>query len=145
MLTTKNKSRAHTRKKRRGAAVVETALCLPVIVILMFATLEICAGIYLKESLSIAAYEGARTGVKRRSTRAQVISRVEDILAARNVTLGSGGRITVAPTDLSTLDILDPITVTITAPTADNSAFVFNHLANRNITATVKMAREFDH
>lgn len=111
----------------------------------MFATLEISAGFYLKESLTIASYEGARTGVKRRATRAQVVQRVEDILAARNVTLGSTGTITVTPNDLSTLDTLDPLTVTVSAPTADNSAFIFNYMANRTITTSVRMAREFDH
>lgn len=111
----------------------------------MFGTLEISAGYYLKESLTIAAYEGARTGAKRRATRDQVVARVNDILAARNVNLGSTGQIIVDPSDLSTLDALDPLTVTVRAPTTGNSALIFDSVANRNITATVKMAREFDH
>ena len=132
------------RRSRFGAAAVEAALCIPVIIILMFGTLEISAGFFLKESLTIAAYEGARTGVKRRATRAQVEARVQDILDARNVSLGESGSITVTPSDLSTLDALDPLTVVIRAPSAGNSALIFDSLTNRTITATVKMAREFD-
>ncbi|QEG20859.1 TadE/TadG family type IV pilus assembly protein [Mariniblastus fucicola] len=133
------------KRSRRGAAVVEAALCIPVIIILMFGTLEISSAYYLKESLTIAAYEGARTGAKRRATRQQVVTRVQDILAARNVTLGDEGSIVVEPNDLSTLDALDPLTVTVKAPTSGNSAIIFDSVANRIVTAQVKIAREFDH
>lgn len=142
--STSKHSRLVHRRSRRGAAVVEAALCIPVIIVLMFGTLEISAGYYLQESLTIAAYEGARTGAKRRATRQQVITRVEDILAARNVDLGNSGSITVSPSDLSTLDALDPLTVTVQAPSTGNSVLIFDALASRTITATVKMAREFD-
>ena len=147
MFPTLKRKQCNTRtlRNRSGAAVVEAALCIPLIIILMFGTLEISAGYYLKESLTIAAYEGARTGVKRRATKDQVVQRVKDILEARNVSLGQNGRITVTPDDLTTLETLDPLTVTVSAPSADNSAFIFNALANRSIDASVKMAREFDH
>jgi len=115
--------RPHQRS-RRGAAIVEAALCIPIIILLMFGTLEICAGIHLKESLTIAAFEGARTGAKRQATRAQVEQRVRDILAARNVNLGDTGSIEVRPQDLSTLDAKEPLTVIVSAPSAGNSAVV---------------------
>jgi Flp pilus assembly protein TadG len=134
------------RRSRKGAAVVEAALCIPVIVILMLGTVEVSSRFYLKESLTIAAYEGARTGAKRRATNAQVIQRVEDILAARNVDLGASGTITVTPNDLTTLNALDPLTVTVTCPPAGNCSMVFDGIvATSNMTATVKIAREFDH
>lgn len=142
---TRRRSSLIHRRSRSGAAVVEAALCIPVIILLMFGTLEISAGFYLKESLTIAAYEGARTGAKRRATRAQVLARVNDILVARNVQLGSSGSIVVTPNDLSTLSALQPLTVTVRAPTTGNSALIFDSIANRNVTATVRMAREFDH
>lgn len=130
---------------RKGTAVVETALCIPVIIILMLGTVEVSSRFYLKESLTIAAYEGARTGAKRRATKDDVINRVEDILAARNVSLGASGSITVTPNDLSSLRTLDPFTVTVTAPSSGNCTMVFNGIADQDITGIVKMAREFDH
>lgn len=144
-IKTARRLRDRSNRDRSGAAVVEAAICIPVIIILMFATLEISAGFYLQQSLTIAAYEGARIGAKRRATRDQVIERVEDILAARNVTLGSQGQITVTPSDLSTLATLEPLTVTVEAPSSGNCTFIFNSMANRQLSATVKMAREFDH
>ena len=138
------KKQPGSRRARLGAAAVEAALCIPVIIILMFGTLEISSGFYLKESLTIAAYEGARTGAKRRATSGQVRARVLDILAARNVSLGDSGVITITPGDLTTLDALEPLTVTVEVPSAGNSALIFDSLANRTINASVRMAREFD-
>ena len=42
------------------------------------------------------------------------------------------------------LDALDPITVRIVAPAADNATPIFRHLINRNIEARATMVREFD-
>jgi Flp pilus assembly protein TadG len=136
-------------RSRNGAAVVEAAICIPMIIILMFGTLEICAGFYLKESLTIAAYEGARTGAKRGATVQDVRDRVNNILNARNVNM-NGGSIQIRDesgntlTDLADLAALEPFSVSVAARSASNSAFVFNALANRQISGTVTIAREFD-
>lgn len=134
---------------RRGAAAVEAAICFPLIIILMMGTLEVCAGIYLKESVTICAFEGVRVGVRRRATRDMVIDRIKEVLTDRQVVLptdssGNPEGIEVIPEDFSTLRELDPITVRITAPTAGNSLFIFDNLANRNVVAEVTMVREFN-
>lgn len=130
---------------RRGAAAVEAAFCFPLIIILMMGTLEICAGIYLKESVSICAFEGCRVGIRRRSTRNQVIARVKEVLADRQVVLPNDSAIEVLPdVDWSTLNELDQITVRITAPTAGNSLYIFDSLVNRNVVSQVTMVREFN-
>ncbi|MEL7497534.1 MAG: TadE family protein [Planctomycetota bacterium] len=134
---------------RRGAAAVEAAICFPLIIILMMGTLEICAGIYLKESLSICAFEGCRVGVRRRATREMVLARVNEVLADRQVVLptdGSGNAVgvEVLPTDWSGLRELDQITVRITAPTQGNSLYIFDSMVNRNVTSQVTMVREFN-
>ena len=43
--------------------MVELAICLPVLILLLFGTIEACAIIYLNQSLKIAAYEGARVSL----------------------------------------------------------------------------------
>lgn len=106
-------------------------------------TLEICSGIYLKESLSICCFEGARAGVRRRATREMVLDRVAEALADRQVTVPDGA-IEVLPEDFSTLNELDPITVRVTAPTQGNSLYIFDSLFNRNVSSQVVMVREFD-
>lgn len=124
-------------------------MCIPVVIILMLGTLEVCSGIYLAESLTICSYEACRAGVRRRATYDDVYARAVEALADRNVTLptnddGESVGIVIEPSDFSTLKSLDPIKVTITAPTAGNSLYIFDTLVNRNLTASVSMVREFD-
>lgn len=135
---------------RRGVAAVEAAICFPLIIILMMGTLEICAGIYLKESVSICCFEGCRVGIRRRATRDEVIARVREVLADRQVILGTNGDgsqvgVEVLPdVDWSTLNEMDQITVRITAPTRGNSLYIFDTLVNRDVSSSVTMVREFN-
>ena len=50
--------------RRRGVAASELAVCLPVIVLLVLAMIEACTMIFLKQSLTVAAYEGVRTAIE---------------------------------------------------------------------------------
>jgi hypothetical protein len=126
---------------RRGAAVVEAAVCGGIVVLLTFATLEVCSSIYLRESVTVAAYEGARVGVKRKATRQDSIDQANNILSARGV---SGGRVSVTPADFSALSALDPITVTVRAPINENAFFVGKFLAGKTMRGRLSMFREFD-
>ena len=130
-----------SRTTRSGVAAVEAALCIPLILILMLGTLEITSGLYLRESLSVCSFEACRTGTRRRSTAADVQARATEVLADRGVT---GATVTITPSNFDTLGALDPFTVEISAPTAGNSIFVFDNLANRTIQSSVTMVREFD-
>lgn len=129
------------RRVRSGAAAVEAAFCIPVVILLMFGTLEVCSGIFLNESLKIVAYEGARVGVRRGATFEMVQARCEEILSARNVT---GGEISIAPSDFDTLSALEPISVTVEAPYSGNGGFVSRLLVGRSASGSVSMMREFD-
>ena len=73
------------RNKRLGAAIVEMAICLPVIVLLTFGTIELASGLFLKQTLTSAAHEGALAGMRLDATEAIVRERVELILAVREV------------------------------------------------------------
>ncbi len=108
---------------------------------MMFGTLETCSGLFLKETLTIAAFEGARVGVRRRATAEMVQDRCEEVLDERGVI---GYSVIIEPADFSNLDALDTITVTVRAPTAGNSLYVFDFLAGKNASAQVSMVREFD-
>lgn len=70
---------------RAGVAAAELAVCLPVLFLVIFGSIEACNAIFLRQALNEAAYEGAMVGLKRNSTSAQIQQRVEEILAARNV------------------------------------------------------------
>lgn len=75
-----------SRSSRRAAAAVETALLMPLLVLLAFGSIELSNMVFLKQSLSIAAYEGARMATRPGATKAQADTRVREVLASRNVT-----------------------------------------------------------
>ena len=70
-----------------------------------------------------------------------VQARATEVLADRGVT---GATVTITPSSFDALSSLDQFTVAISAPTAGNSIFIFDNLANRTIQSSVTMVREFD-
>ena len=126
----------------RGAAAVECAFCVPLVILLMFGTLSVCSDMYLKQTLTIAAFEGARTGVRRHGNRQGVEAAVQNILDARGVV---DAEITIVPEDFTTLNALDEIEVQVAVPAKDNTFYAWGLLGSgREIAAKVVMAREFD-
>ena len=121
---------------RKGASSVEAAFCIPVLLLLMLGTLEICSGIFLRESLKIATYEGARSGVRRGGTPEMVRATVEEVLTARGV---QGGQVTVEPNNFAGMEALEPITVTVSAPSDMNSRFNFEFLLGGQISARLSL------
>ena len=77
--------RRPSHRSRRAVATVEFAICLPALIALTIGTIDICSMLFLKESITLAAYEGARRGVGRDRTNADVISRVQEFLDERNI------------------------------------------------------------
>ena len=135
------RKRVHSRNKNLGVAAVETALCVTALIPIMFGTLEICSGYYLQESLTIAAYEGARTAARQDSTPEDVREYVTELLDDRGVDIVDGN-IVITPASFENRRELNPVTITISVPTANNSIFVFQHLANRTLVAEVTFAFE---
>ena len=107
----------------------------------MLGTLEISAGLYLRESLSVCCFEACRVGTRRGATAEDVLARAEEVLADRDVV---NANVILTPNNYESLNSLDQITVQIIAPTAGNSIFIFDNLTNRSIQASVTMIREFD-
>ncbi len=130
-----------SRNKRRGVAAVEAAICIVVMFPILFATLEICNAFFLQESLTIAAYEGARTAARQDADPAAVRQYVNQLLNDRGVDTSSVD-IRIDPANFENQPALDPVTVTIDCQTADNSVYVFGYFANRTLTASVSFAFE---
>jgi len=137
---------------RDGNVLVETALVIPIILSIMFATLEICSGYYVQESISIASYEGARFAAREYGRvrlenepafqESDVTDYVTEILTARGVTNEAEIIVDLNGETFDTIDVLEPIRITVSCPTAGNSTLVFNGLANRTLTASAVFAAE---
>ncbi len=59
---------------------------MPLLVLLAFGSIELSNMVFLKQSLSIAAYEGARMATRPGATQTQADTRIREVLAARSVT-----------------------------------------------------------
>ena len=133
--------------RRRGAEVVELALVLPVILLIIFSTLEVCDHAFLLQKLKIAASEGAVAAISKTATRADVEEAVQGYLEARGVDYGSniGSAVTVTP-DPTLAQTLTPITVSVAVPNDENSRIgvLYRFIAGQSSTGTVTMFKEFE-
>ncbi len=136
------------RSRRRGGAAVEAALTLPLILLLITATIELSTAIYLKESLTVAAYEGARVAVTRKATDASVIARIQQVYTERGISTGGvqvAQKVEISPA-ANAAQKLEPITITVSAPTAGNCVVPFRWLqfvTPEEMSATVVMRKEY--
>lgn len=128
------------RKKRRGAAIVELAITLPVFVLILMGTIEATSMIFLQQSLQIAAYEGARISLVPTSELENVNEGCHLILTGRGV---DNFTTSVSPSSFPTQPYGTAITVTVTAPCADNSLFTPWFYAGKTLTADCTMMKEF--
>jgi Flp pilus assembly protein TadG len=128
------------RQTRRGVAATEFAVCLPLIMILLLGTLEASTMIFPKQSLSIAAYEGARTSITANATSSDVAAACNRILTQRNV---AGPSIAVSPNPLETQPVRSWITVTVSAPASSNSVIQGLFYCSHTVSAHASMMKEY--
>lgn len=95
--------------------------------------------IYLKQTLSIAAYEGVRTAISPGATAADVRADCNQVLSDRRVV---GGTVTVRPSNISSLNPGDYVDVTVTAPCAGNTVVPNRFYRGRTLSATASMMIE---
>lgn len=133
----KNRTRDPSRF-RRAAAVIETAVMLPIIIVLLFTSLELANGIFLKQAVTIAAYEGARSATRSGGTNENATTRISDVLTARAITNYTAS---ISPMVTSNTPRGTAVTVTVTA---DASSYTLNPLRllhNRRFEKRVNMVR----
>lgn len=106
------------RARRKGLAAAEAAVCIPFVVVFALASIEACSMIYLKQSVTIAAYEGARTGNALGATSSDVDSVCQQIFADRGI---SGATVQTTPSEISTASSGQYFSVSCSAPCAGNS------------------------
>lgn len=126
-------------RHRRAAAAVEFAVCLPVLVLLVFGSIEASSFIFLKQSLAVGAYEGVRTAIRDDGTSADARTRAENILSARGVNDFS---ITFPNGESLDIDRGDEVVIEVSAPTQTNSPLAGQFITNRTITSRVVMVKE---
>ncbi|MEM7477388.1 MAG: TadE/TadG family type IV pilus assembly protein [Planctomycetota bacterium] len=130
-------------ENRSGVATIECVLCLPVLFIITFATIDLCSAMFLKETLTIAAYEGARVGSASGGTDALAVSRIEEILDERGITYDATS-VSFAGASFDDADTLELVTVTVQVPCASNLPVTSAQLfSGQFLSASVTLRKQF--
>ena len=130
-------------RQRSGLATVEFALVLPVLITLTLGTIDLCSMMFLRESAVLAAYEGARQGVGRGRTDADVVDRVTEFLDERGVQY-SGNVCSISAPGFGAAETLENVTVTVTIPTEGNLILASEMISGLEVTANVTMRKEYE-
>jgi hypothetical protein len=112
---------------------------MPVIMVIVFASIEACSMVFLKIDLQTTAYETARVAVTPTGTTDNAIGRGNEVLTQRNV---SGGSIQINPSSAESAPVGGLITVTVTAPVDSNRVIAGWFFSGGNLTSTCAMVRE---
>jgi Flp pilus assembly protein TadG len=130
----------HNAKPRRGIAVVELAVALPVFVLILLATIETCTMIFLQQTLKIAAHEGVRAAVVPGSTSTNVTNTASAFLMQRSV---NATTITITPSNYTNLPYGTALQVQVSAPCNSNCVFPPLFYSGRIVTGASTMMKEF--
>ncbi len=125
--------------RRRGAAALEFAVCLPMLLLVTFGIIETCDAIFLKQSLILAAQEGARVAVVPGATTTNVRFQVELILRARGVQEES---ISITPANFPSAPFGSLITVNVVARIDRNSNSYLGLMTGRRVNGSCTMMME---
>ena len=122
---------------RRGAVLVEFALCVPVLLLSMFAIIEFCRVLELQHAVRQAAFEGARAGLTLDSTTSGVQTAATSALAAVGVT---NGTITISPNPLTYTS--PTVSVTVSVPGYGHGWYTHFFAGASAVSATIVLDRE---
>jgi TadE-like protein len=124
---------------RRAAAAAELAICLPLIVFLLLASLEACSMIFLDHSLTIASYEGVRVAINYDGNNPNTITRCNQILTNRGV---HGATISLNPSNVANVNRGDRITITVSAPCSANAILPLWFYSGKTLSSATTMVKE---
>ena len=137
--TNRVRRRPRRRQNTRGVAAAELAVCLPIIVLLVIGTIEACSALFLKQALTVAAYEGVRTAIDENATSSSVQAACDQILADRRI---KGATVALKPSNIAALKPGEFIDITVSAPCASNSLVPTTFYRGRTLSATASMMIE---
>ncbi len=133
------RTRGPQESTRRAAAAAELAICLPLIVFLLLASLEACSMIFLDHSLTITSYEGVRVAINYDGTNAAVLARCNQIITDRGVT---GASVAISPTNVANASRGDHVTITVSAPCNANALLPLWFYSGKTLASSTTMVKE---
>ena len=136
------KRKHHQRKavrNRQGAAVVEFAVCLPLIVLIMLGSIEAANMLFLRQALVQASYEGAKAAIRLDADNFDVEEVATFVAEGRRL---EGFTVETIPADITTVAQGDFIRVRTSAPVNSNSFISGTVFRNLALDAEAVMVKE---
>jgi Flp pilus assembly protein TadG len=125
---------------RRGGAVLETAIVLPVLLSLAFGTVEFGYYFFVKNTLQGAAREGARAAIISTATNTDVTTAVSGVMSAAGI---ASYTTSTTPATISGVASGTSITVTVTCTWSNVGLRPLGLIpANKTVVGTAVMRRE---
>jgi len=90
---------------RRGGALIELVIILPVLFIVILGSVDICNNIFVKQFLTEVTYQGALEGTISTVSETEVIDSVRSYLEARGI---ENAAISVQGVDSTSFDLVQP-------------------------------------
>ncbi|MCC9644308.1 pilus assembly protein [Rhodopirellula sp. JC740] len=134
-----NSRNVRSREQRSGVAAVEFAVCLPVLLLLVFGSIEASSMIFLKQSLNVAAYESTREAIRDGRSNADAEARARAVLDSRGIV---GYRIEFPNGESLDADRAAEVITSVTASSANNSPLLGRFLTDRQITVQTVMLKQ---
>ncbi len=125
------------KKRSQGAITVEVALCLPILLTVLFGSYELARANMMLHSTESAAYEGARVGIIPGATPQSVRDSVGHVLRSVGVTQFN---VQITPPVLTNAD--EEIEVEVTVPFRENLAIPTFFIRDPVFTGTCTLRRE---
>lgn len=136
----KPKTYARSAKRRRGgAAVVEFAVCLPIIILIVLGSIEAASMLFLRQALIQSAYEGAKVAIRNDGNNSDALAAIENVAAGRRI---QGVVVSFSPEIVSDVNPGELVTVSIEAPGDSNSIVPFGPFKNQTVSAQAVMVKE---
>lgn len=127
------------RHPRRGAAAVEAAVTLPILVVIAMGTIETCSVIFTKQALQSAASECVREAAKPSATTTSVGDKLNQFAARRNL---ANVTLTMTPANPATLRPGDTLTVRVSLP-YDGLGFIVSTFSQSDVSAECTAVKSF--
>lgn len=127
------------RRNRQGAAVVEFAVCLPLIVMIVLGTLEASSLLFAKQAIVQSAYEAAIVASKHDGTPTKAIDAASRVALGRKI---NQVQVNFDPSNFAALPSGTILTVTVSAPAASNRLLNSNLIGATTVSATAVMVKE---
>ncbi|RMF45381.1 MAG: pilus assembly protein [Planctomycetota bacterium] len=129
--------RHHRSTRRRGAATVEFAFCVPIFFTLTLAGIEIARVNMMIQSVQSACVHGARRGMLPGATAEEAVAEAQQVLDIARI---ANATITISPDPISELD--ETLTISITAPMSDNGYLFPGFFGHKTVSHSVTLNRE---